>query len=123
MNTIRTLTLALILSALAGCKWVDDSTRPQSNPTQLPHPTLAKAKPAKLTWSAADEKKLENAETCMHLAGEFGGDGTEHDREVVQAQEALSCDKAVDTLHAFKARLPKSSAQMARVTEALSMVE
>ncbi|GAA5786023.1 hypothetical protein YWS52_23460 [Chitiniphilus shinanonensis] len=58
-----------------------DASAPASSPGMQPAPLPADA-------SAV----LGRAESCMHLAGEFNGDGSDNDREVTAAMNELDCD-------------------------------
>ena len=111
--------------ALTGCQPSTNQASSSQTKTTAQLATIkpAKASASKVAQGATDDQILESAETCAHLAGEFGGDQSERDREVTAAQDSLKCDQALGNLKALKARLPKDSPLLARVTEALSDLE
>jgi hypothetical protein len=63
------------------------------------------------------------AESCLHLAGEFGGDQSERDKEINQEMAKLRCDEALDSLKMLQATLPRSSKQRDKVRELLKAYE
>lgn len=68
-------------------------------------------------------RALDRAESCLHLSGEFGGDGSERDREINREMAHLRCDDALDSLRVLKARLLQDESQRQRVTELLQGFE
>ena len=125
MKFIREIVLLSFGIALAGCQ-PSSHQAPTSNAkkeAQSATNKSTKASVGKVAQGATDEQIIESAETCAHLAGEFGGDQSERDKEVTEEQDSLKCDQALGNLKALKARLPKDSPLLARVTEALSDLE
>ena len=66
---------------------------------------------------------IDRADSCLHLAGEFGGDQSERDKEINQEMAALRCDDAVDSLKLLQATLPRSSKQRDQVRALLKVYE
>ena len=117
MKFVREIVFLSISLALAGCQ-------PSTNQASSNNPkTEAKLAASNVAQGASDENIIESAEACAHLAGEFGGDQSERDKEVVAEQDSLKCDQAIGNLKTLKARLPKDSPLLARVTEALNDLE
>lgn len=126
MKFVRGIVFLSFNLALAGCQPSTNQASPSNAPkteAQQAASKSAKASANKVAQGATDEQILETAETCAHLAGEFGGDQSERDKDVTAEQDSLKCDLAPGNLKALKARLPKDSPLLARVTEALSDLE
>jgi len=66
---------------------------------------------------------INQAESCLHLAGEFGGDQSERDKEINQEMTKLRCDEARDSLKLLQATLPRSSKQRDQVRALLKAYE
>ncbi|WP_018749263.1 hypothetical protein [Chitiniphilus shinanonensis] len=75
------LTLLAACSPHAAPAPAADASAPASSPG---------TQPAQLPADAS--AVLGRAESCMHLAGEFNGDGSDNDREVTAAMNELDCD-------------------------------
>jgi hypothetical protein len=68
-------------------------------------------------------RRINQAESCLHLAGEFGGDQSERDQEINQEMAKLRCDEALDSLKLLQATLPRSSKQRDQVRALLKAYE
>jgi hypothetical protein len=66
---------------------------------------------------------IERAESCLHLAGEFGGDQSERDQEINREMNRLDCGRTAQSLRALKSRLPKGSPQLDQIEELLRSYE
>ena len=125
MKFIREIAFVSFGLALTGCQpsSYQASTSNAKTEAQSTASKTTKASARKVEQGATDENIIESAETCAHLAGEFGGDQSERDKEIIEEQYSLKCDQALGNLKALKARLPKDSPLLARVMEALSDLE
>ena len=72
---------------------------------------------------SAEEKLLQRAETCLYLAGEFNGDQSARDRELIRQQTLAQCDRIGRQLKALQARIPRSSPLQVRVAELLGLIQ
>ena len=66
---------------------------------------------------------IERAESCLHFAGEFGGDRSERDEEVNREMARLDCGRAAQSLKLLKARLPMRAPERDKVEELLHAYE
>ncbi len=125
MKLIREIAFLSISLALAGCQPSTNQSASGQVGSDKTHTAnkVARTPVESATKGATDEQVLDSAETCIHLAGEFGGDQSERDKEVTEEQDSLKCDQALGNLKALKARLPKDSPLLTRVNEALSDLE
>lgn len=76
-----------------------------------------------LPWPKLTSDVIERAESCLHFAGEFGGDQSERDQEINREMTRLDCGRAAQSLRGLKSRLPKGSTQRDRVDELLRSFE
>ncbi len=125
MKLIREIAFLSISLALAGCLPSTNQSASGQVGSDKTHTAnkVARTPAESAANGATDEQVLDSAETCIHLAGEFGGDQSERDKEVTEEQDSLKCDQALGNLKALKARLPKDSPLLTRVNEALSDLE
>jgi hypothetical protein len=71
----------------------------------------------------AASQTIERGESCLHLSGEFGGDGSERDKELTQEMTRLKCGTVVKSLKRLKSTLPRDSRQLTEVNELLKAFE
>lgn len=76
-----------------------------------------------LPWPKPTSDVIERAESCLHFAGEFGGDQSERDQEINREMKRLDCGRAVQSLRTLQPRLPKGSAQRDKVDALLHSFE
>jgi hypothetical protein len=69
------------------------------------------------------DRTIDQAESCLHLAGEFGGDQSDRDKEINQEMANLRCDDVVDSLKLLQVTLPNSSKQREQVRALLKAYE
>lgn len=72
---------------------------------------------------ALEDRTINQAEACLHLAGEFGGDQSDRDKEINQEMADLRCDDVVDSLKLLQVTLPNSSKQRDDVRALLKAYE
>jgi len=124
MHPIDKASCLLVALLVVACQPADQATRLPPPPSPVKAAPQVAAPPASASApTAQDEKILDDAETCAHLAGEFGGDQSERDKDVNEQQDGLQCDRAVSQLKDLRSRLPKGSPLHARVNDALATLE
>ncbi len=84
--------------------------------------TSANASPA-ASPDQATAALIERAQTCVHLAGEFGGNQSARDQEINQQMGELKCGSIARELKALQRRLPKDSTAAAQVRSLLDALE
>lgn len=102
--------------AVAGRHPVPDTTLGSCSPIngsnqkfELIPKKLQQLKMAATPSKASAAKTIDQAESCLHLAGEFGGDQSERDKEINHEMADLRCDDVVDSLKLLQVTLPRSS--------------
>ncbi len=106
-------------TTLGSCSAINDS----SQKFELIPKKLQQLKATASASRASVAGMIDRADSCLHLAGEFGGDQSERDKEINQEMAALRCDDAVDALKLLQATLPRSSKQRDQVRALLKAYE
>lgn len=130
MKRIKEVSILIVVLILVACQRTGEPNHTVSQQVRAEafvknHLSPEKMKMAeKLAHSQEqDEKTLGIAETCAHLAGEFGGEQSDRDKEITQQQDELQCDNAIEKLKELKARTPNGSPLTIRINETLAIFE
>lgn len=95
------LSLSLMLAACGGSTAQEEL--PASGPELLPQEV---------------QKMTERLRACEHLSGEFGGDGSERDREVSAEMEKLHCSSVAAEAEALRQKYAKHPLALQSLDEA-----
>jgi hypothetical protein len=106
-------------TTLGSCRAINDS----SQKFELIPKKFKQLKAAASPSSSNAIKVINQAEACLHLAGEFGGDQSDRDKEINQEMADLRCDDVVDSLKLLQVTLPNSSKQRDDVRALLKAYE
>jgi hypothetical protein len=106
-------------TTLGSCAAINDS----SQKFELIPKKLQQLRAAASQSKASAARTINQAESCLHLAGEFGGDQSARDKEINQEMANLRCDNALDSLKLLQATLPRSSEQRDQVRALLKAYE
>lgn len=104
---------------LGSCSAINDSSQKFELITEKLLQLKTVASPSK----SGVARTIDRAESCLHMAGEFGGDQSDRDKEINQEMADPRCDDAVDSLKLLRATLPRSSKQRDQVRELLKAYE
>lgn len=123
------LALALTAAGMAGCEKTQEKPAPAAAPKAPAAQTQAEIEAASQAAYDAEANKpptdpvdafVWRADLCMHLSGEIGGDGSEHDAQVQNTMGELDCsDGLVTDGRALKAAHASDPAAVAKIDAAL----
>jgi hypothetical protein len=114
------LAIAIAIGVLAACAVASShAAQPPAKPAALAQ-TAASNPHAPARLPVAGQRLLDDAATCLHFAGEIGGDQSARDREVQATMTELGCATVPARLKAWRQALPPASAWRRKIDALLA---
>jgi hypothetical protein len=124
MKVSREICLAVVMTVLVACSRPGPpvavhiaASKASAPATPVASKSLASPQTSRVP---TDEQIVQEAELCVHFAGELNGDQSDRDKEVTRRLDELQCEQAIGRLRELFARLPRSSPLMDRASKAIS---